>query len=135
MCEIARSLGDNAYAGLALMRAAPGQLGAEASLSADTRRAVRMHLPVPLLWKDLCVLVAQCSLMSNSLIRGMGRTCAMVIAYTPKTLEGVGAAHFKLYVLKGIARSHTAPRPPRPTSDDVGYTLPRSTDSTLRTAF
>ena len=46
---------ENVYAGLALMRAAPGQLGGKATLSQDARRAVRMQMPVPCLWKDLYV--------------------------------------------------------------------------------
>lgn len=50
--------GDNAAAGLALMRARPGQSEpgqAEASLSDDGRRAVRIHLPQAERWKHLYV--------------------------------------------------------------------------------
>jgi len=46
---------DNAYAGLALMRARPGQLGDGASITADERRAVRMNLPVASSWRDLYI--------------------------------------------------------------------------------
>ncbi|KAL1530940.1 hypothetical protein AB1Y20_001831 [Prymnesium parvum] len=46
---------DNAMAGLALMRARPGQLGGRAALSRDGRRAVQMHLPLPEEWRDLYI--------------------------------------------------------------------------------
>lgn len=46
---------DNAYAGLALMRAKPGQLGDGATISHDGRCAVRMNMPAAALWRDLYI--------------------------------------------------------------------------------
>ena len=45
----------NAWAGVPLVLARPGRAGKPASLSRDGRRAVRMHLPLPRLWKELYV--------------------------------------------------------------------------------
>lgn len=46
---------DNAYAGLALTRARPAQLGEGASVSSDSRRAVKMNLPVASSWRELYI--------------------------------------------------------------------------------
>lgn len=44
---------DNAWSGIALVMARPGRAGRPASVSADDRRAVQMHMPKGKAWKDL----------------------------------------------------------------------------------
>ncbi len=45
----------NAWAGVPLILARPGRAGKPAALSDDSRRAVRMHLPLAQKWKDLYI--------------------------------------------------------------------------------